>query len=130
MRISDWSSDVCSSDLLLFLARDLLKRAPGATIIGDVKCSQVLFDGIASAGGVPLMWKTGHSLIKAEMKRRPAPLAGEMSGHIFFADCFGYDDGLYAALRLISILQSTGESLARFRASLPTAMKTERQSVV
>src|SRR3546814_14081033 len=89
MRISDWSSDVCSSDL--------------------VKCSQVLFDGIASAGGVPLMWKTGHSLIKAEMKRRAAPLAGEMSGHIFFEDCFGYDDGLYAALRLLSILQRSEE---------------------
>src|SRR3546814_20267515 len=78
-------TDPLFPDTTLFRS-DLWKRAPGATILGDVKCSQVLFDGIASAGGVPLMWKTGHSLIKAEMKRRAAPLAGEMSGHIFFED--------------------------------------------
>src|SRR3546814_14569948 len=87
MRISDWSSDVCSSDLLWgdqilpFLARDVLKRHPGATVIGDVKCSEALFDGIAAAGGRPLMWKTGHSVIKAKMKEVGAPLAGEMAAH-------------------------------------------------
>ena len=111
--------------ILLFLARDVLKRHPGATIIADVKCSQVLFDGIAEAGGRPLMWKTGHSLIKAEMKKRGSPLAGEMSAHLFFADgYFGYDDGLYAAIRLLSILQSSGESLAEFRDSLPPVVNT------
>lgn len=111
--------------ILLFLARDVLKRHPGATIIGDVKCSQVLFDGIAAAGGIPLMWRTGHSLIKAEMKRRAAPLAGEMSGHIFFADdYYGYDDGLYAAVRLLSILQESGDSLAGFRDALPPVVNT------
>ncbi|MPZ12073.1 MAG: phosphomannomutase [Kiloniellaceae bacterium] len=111
--------------ILLFLARDLLKRHPGATVIADVKCSQVLFDGVAAAGGCPLMWKTGHSLIKAEMKRRAAPLAGEMSGHLFLADrYYGYDDALYAALRVLSILQSTEESLADFRDSLPPVVNT------
>jgi len=111
--------------ILLLLARDVLKQQPGATIIADVKCSQVLFDGIAAAGGVPLMWNTGHSLIKAEMKRRSAPLAGEMSAHLFFADrYFGFDDALYAAIRLLSILQSSGETLADFRDSLPPVVNT------
>jgi len=111
--------------ILLYLARDLLSRHPGSTIIGDVKCSQVLFDGIAALGGNPLMWKTGHSLIKAEMKKRAAPLAGEMSGHFFFAeDYLGYDDGLYAALRLLSILQRSDESLADFKDALPAMVNT------
>jgi phosphomannomutase len=111
--------------ILLLLARDVLQRHPGATIIADVKCSQLLFDGIASAGGVPLMWNTGHSLIKAEMKKRGSPLAGEMSAHLFFADrYYGYDDALYAAVRLLAILQSSGESLADFRDSLPPVVNT------
>ena len=111
--------------ILLCLARDLLARHPGATVIGDVKCSQILFDGIAALGGNPLMWKTGHSLIKAAMKQHAAPLAGEMSGHFFFAeDYFGYDDGLYAALRLLSILQQSGESLADFKDALPPMVNT------
>ncbi|GAB4392025.1 MAG: phosphomannomutase/phosphoglucomutase [Kiloniellaceae bacterium] len=111
--------------ILLLLAREVLRRQPGATIIADVKCSQVLFDGIAAAGGVPLMWKTGHSLIKSEMKNRAAPLAGEMSAHLFFADrYYGYDDALYAAVRLLSILQGAEESLADFRDSLPPVMNT------
>jgi len=111
--------------ILLLLAREVLRRQPGATIIADVKCSQVLFDGIAAAGGVPLMWKTGHSLIKSEMKNRKAPLAGEMSAHLFFADgYYGYDDALYAAVRLLSILQGAEESLADFRDSLPPVMNT------
>ncbi|MEQ9608100.1 MAG: phosphomannomutase, partial [Kiloniellaceae bacterium] len=111
--------------ILLLLARDVLKRNPGATIIADVKCSLVLFDGVRAAGGVPLMWSTGHSLIKAEMKKRAAPLAGEMSAHLFFADgYYGYDDALYAAVRLLSILQSSGESLADFRDSLPPVVNT------
>ncbi|MGD1876693.1 MAG: phosphoglucomutase/phosphomannomutase PgmG [Kiloniellaceae bacterium] len=111
--------------ILLLLARDVLKRLPGATIIADVKCSQVLFDGIAAAGGVPLMWNTGHSLIKSEMKKRGSPLAGEMSAHLFFADgYYGYDDALYAAVRLLSILQTSNESLADFRDSLPPVVNT------
>jgi phosphomannomutase len=111
--------------ILLLLARDVLKRHPGATIIADVKCSQVLFDGIAAAGGVPLMWMTGHSLIKDEMKKRGSPLAGEMSAHLFFADrYYGYDDALYAAIRVLSILQSSGDSLDDFRDALPVVANT------
>ncbi len=111
--------------ILLLLARDVLRENPGATIIADVKCSQVLFDGIAEAGGAPLMWATGHSLIKAEMKKRNAPLAGEMSAHIFFADrYYGYDDALYAALRVLAILQSSETSLAAFRDALPPLVNT------
>jgi phosphomannomutase len=111
--------------ILLFLARDVLKRHPGATIVGDVKCSEVLFDGIAAAGGKPLMWKTGHSVIKAKMKEIGAPLAGEMAAHFVIADGFyGYDDALYAAVRMLSILQSSDETLAEFRDSLPGAMNT------
>ena len=111
--------------ILLYLARDLLARRPGATVIGDVKCSQALFDGITVAGGKPLMWKTGHSLIKAEMKRRSALLAGEMSGHFFLAErYYGYDDGLYAALQLLSILQRSGGSLADFKDTLPPMVNT------
>ncbi|MGE5766067.1 MAG: phosphomannomutase/phosphoglucomutase, partial [Bacteroidota bacterium] len=103
---------VWGDQILLFLARDVLKRHPGATIIGDVKCSEVLFDGIAAAGGKPLMWKTGHSVIKAKMKELGAPLDGEMAAHFCIADGFyGYDDALYTAVRVLSILQASGESL-------------------
>ena len=103
----------------------MLTRHPGATIIGDVKCSEVLFDGIAAAGGKPLMWKTGHSVIKAKMKELGAPFAGEMAAHFVFADGFyGYDDGLYAAVRVLSILQSGEETLAEFRDSLPQLVNT------
>jgi phosphomannomutase len=111
--------------ILLFLARDVLKRHPGATIIGDVKCSEALFDGIAAAGGKPLMWKTGHSVIKAKMKELGAPLAGEMAAHFVIADGFyGYDDALYAAVRVLTILQSSDETLAEFRDSLPQLAST------
>ncbi len=116
---------VWGDQILLFLARDILKRHPGATIIGDVKCSEVLYDGIAAAGGKPLMWKTGHSVIKAKMKETGAPFAGEMAAHFVFADGFyGYDDGLYAAVRVLSILQSAEESLAEFLDSLPQLLNT------
>src|SRR5690606_22007309 len=112
-------------EFLLFLAQDVRKRHPGATIIGDVKCSEVLFDGIAAAGGKPLMWKTGHSVIKAKMKELGAPLAGEMAAHFCIADGFyGYDDALYAAVRVLSILQASGESLATFRDSPPRLAST------
>ncbi|MCZ6636629.1 MAG: phosphomannomutase/phosphoglucomutase [Alphaproteobacteria bacterium] len=111
--------------MLAILARGVLDNAPGATIIADVKASQVLFDEVARLGGVPLMWKTGHSLIKAKMAETKAPLAGEMSGHIFFADrYYGYDDALYAAVRLISVVASSGKSLAELRDELPNMFNT------
>lgn len=111
--------------LLVVLARDVLKRHPGATIIADVKASQVLFDEVAKAGGVPLMWKTGHSLIKQKMAETGSPLAGEMSGHTFFADkWYGFDDAPYSAVRLLGILGRTSESLADMRRALPQVLNT------
>lgn len=111
--------------LMLYLARDILKERPGSTIIADVKASQVLFDEIARLGGQPLMWKTGHSLIKSKMLEENAPFAGEMSAHLFFADrYYGFDDALYAAVRLLTALTRSGESLADFRASLPPVVNT------
>lgn len=111
--------------LMLLFARDILKSRPGATIIADVKASQVLFDEVAAAGGRPLMWKTGHSLIKTKMAEEGAPFAGEMSAHLFFADrYYGYDDALYAAVRLIDVLGHGDESLAAFRDSLPQVVNT------
>lgn len=111
--------------LLALLARDVLVERPGATIIADVKASQVLFDDVAEHGGVPLMWKTGHSLIKAKMKETHSPLAGEMSGHIFFADrYYGFDDGPYAAIRVIEMAGREGRDLAAMRDSLRSAVNT------
>jgi phosphomannomutase len=110
---------------MVLLARDLLVERPGSTVIADVKASQVLFDEIARAGGKPLMWRTGHSLIKSKMAETGAPLAGEMSGHIFFADrYYGYDDALYAAVRLLSLLARTDRSLASMREALPSVVNT------
>ncbi|CAH0258205.1 phosphoglucomutase/phosphomannomutase PgmG [Roseomonas sp. CECT 9278] len=111
--------------LLIVLARDVLKAKPGATIIADVKASQVLFDEVAKAGGEPLMWKTGHSLIKAKMAETGSPLAGEMSGHIFFADkWYGFDDAPYSAVRLLGIVARMAGSLAEVRAALPQVINT------
>jgi phosphomannomutase len=111
--------------LLVLWSRDVLKRYPGATIIADVKASQVLFDEIARAGGRPMMFKTGHSLIKSKMAEIGAPLAGEMSGHIFFADTFyGFDDALYCGLRLLNIVANAQESLADMRDALPQPVNT------
>ncbi|MFC3124117.1 phosphoglucomutase/phosphomannomutase PgmG [Pseudoroseomonas globiformis] len=111
--------------LLVVLARDVLKQHPGGTIIADVKASQVLFDEVAKAGGTPLMWKTGHSLIKAKMAETKAPLAGEMSGHIFFADkWYGFDDAPYSAVRLLGIVARSSESLAQTRDALPKVINT------
>lgn len=110
---------------LILMARDVLRQHPGATIIADVKASQVLFDEIAKAGGVPLMWKTGHSLIKSKMAELGSPLAGEMSGHIFYNDkWYGFDDALYAAVRVLGVISRTPGSLAAFRASLPAVVNT------
>ncbi|MHA1108495.1 MAG: phosphoglucomutase/phosphomannomutase PgmG [Alphaproteobacteria bacterium] len=111
--------------LMVLWAADVLAAQPGATIIADVKASQTLFDEIARLGGVPLMWRTGHSLIKAKMAEVGAPLAGEMSGHIFFADrYYGFDDGLYAAVRLLGFLSRSDADLATLRDRLPKSVNT------
>ncbi|MCH7888615.1 MAG: phosphomannomutase/phosphoglucomutase [Proteobacteria bacterium] len=111
--------------LLAILAADVLRRRPGATIIADVKASQVLFDEIERLGGVPLMWRTGHSLVKSKMMETGSPLAGEMSGHIFFADgYYGFDDALYAAVRLLSIVARSDQSLGAMRDRLPAVVNT------
>jgi phosphomannomutase len=111
--------------LMTVLAADVIREKPGATIIADVKASQVLFDEIARVGGTPLMWRTGHSIIKTKMAEIGAPLAGEMSGHIFYADrYYGYDDALYAGVRLIGILGRSSTSLAEMRDRLPQVVNT------
>ncbi len=111
--------------LLMLYAADVLREKPGATVIADVKASGALFAEVARLGGKPLMWKTGHSLIKAKMAETGAPLAGEMSGHIFFADrYYGYDDALYAAVRLLSLLSRSASSLSRLRSRLPQRVNT------
>jgi len=124
--VVDSAGEILWADqLLALLARSVLQDHPGATIIADVKASQILFDAVADAGGVPLMWRTGHSLIKAKMAETGCPLAGEMSGHIFFADrYYGFDDALYAGARTISILSSGQATLADFRKSLPEVYNT------
>ncbi|OPX17536.1 phosphomannomutase, partial [candidate division WOR-3 bacterium 4484_100] len=111
--VVDENGDIIWGDVLLAIyAQELLQRMPGAKIIFEVKCSRGLIERIEELGGIPLMFKTGHSLIKAKMKQEKAPLAGEMSGHIFFADrYFGFDDALYASLRLLEIL-SQGKKLS------------------
>src|SRR4029434_3381582 len=102
-----------------------LKDEPGATIIADVKASQTLFDRIAAMGGKPLMWKTGHSLIKWKMKETGAPLAGEMSGHIFFKhQWYGFDDALYAAIRTIRAFSASATSLTELKAEMPVSIAT------
>jgi phosphomannomutase len=111
--------------LMVVLARDVLARHPGAPIIADVKASQVLFDEIARMKGRPVMAATGHSLIKAKLAETGAPLAGEMSGHIFFADgYYGFDDAVYVAVRLLGILGRSEESLAQLRDRLPAVVNT------
>ncbi|HVJ54477.1 MAG TPA: phosphomannomutase/phosphoglucomutase [Aliidongia sp.] len=111
--------------LMVVLSEDVLKRHPGATIIADVKASQVLFDEIGRMGGKPLMWRTGHSLIKSKMAEIKSPLAGEMSGHIFFADhWYGFDDALYAAVRLLGILGRSQSSIGQMRDRLPSVINT------
>jgi phosphomannomutase len=124
--VVDDSGEVMFGDqLLIILARDVLKSHPGATIIADVKASQVLFDEVARAGGVPLMYKTGHSLIKSKMAEIGCPLAGEMSGHIFFADkWYGFDDALYAGIRLLGIVGRMDGKLSAVRAALPHVVNT------
>jgi phosphomannomutase / phosphoglucomutase len=111
--------------LTLILARELLLERPGATIVADVKSSQLLYDDIQARGGRALMWKTGHSLIKNKLKTEQADLAGEMSGHIFFAHrYFGFDDGIYTACRLLEIVSSKKEPISRYLSDLPKTFHT------
>jgi phosphomannomutase/phosphoglucomutase len=111
--------------LVMLFARDILKRQPGATFVSEVKCSQALFDDITSQGGRAIMWKVGHSLIKVKMKEERAALAGEMSGHMFFADrWFGFDDAVYAGLRLIELLTQSPRTLAELYETLPVLHNT------
>ncbi len=123
--VDDSGAMLFGDQLLVVLARDVLRTHPGGTIIADVKASQVLFDEVARAGGKPLMWKTGHSLIKAKMAEVGSPLAGEMSGHVFFADrWYGFDDALYAAVRLLGIVARMTEPLSAVREALPHVINT------
>jgi phosphomannomutase len=111
--------------LMIILARDVLVRHPGAPILADVKASQILFDEIAKAGGRPVMTATGHSPIKAQLAETGAPLAGEMSGHIFYADgYYGFDDAVYVAVRLLGILGRLPQTLADLRTGLPRVVNT------
>jgi phosphomannomutase len=116
---------IWGDQLLMILAEPVLAEHPGATIIADVKASQTLFDRVAELGGKPLMWNTGHSLIKSKMKETGAPLAGEMSGHIFFKHrWYGFDDALYAAVRLIEAVSISGKSLTEIKEAMPRAVAT------
>ena len=124
--VVDEDGEILRGDqILLLYARELLKHNPGAEVLSEVKASRVLYDEIARLGGRPVMWKTGHSLIKARMKETGVPLAGEMSGHMFFADrYFGFDDALYAACRLVELLERSGKSLKEMRLSIPASCNT------
>ena len=116
---------IWGDQLLMIYAEDLLSRMPGVTIIADVKASRALFDHISAHGGKPLMWKTGHSLIKSKMKETGSPLAGEMSGHVFFADTYyGFDDALYAGIRLIAASARLGKSVTELRSAMPNMINT------
>jgi phosphomannomutase/phosphoglucomutase len=116
---------VYGDQLMLIYGREILTRKPGAVFIGEVKCSQQMYDDLRKRGGKPIMWKTGHSLIKAKMKQEHAELAGEMSGHMFFADrYYGYDDALYAACRLLEIVSQSGQPLSAQIADLPKLHNT------
>lgn len=124
--VIDANGDVLWGDkLMVIYAREILRTNKGAAILGEVKCSQTLYDDIAKHGGRPIMWKTGHSLIKKKMKEEKALLAGEMSGHVFFADrYFGFDDAIYASLRLIEILAATTQRIDQLVADVPKTFST------
>ncbi|WP_375289870.1 phosphoglucomutase/phosphomannomutase PgmG [Qipengyuania sp.] len=116
---------IWGDQLLMIYAEDVLKTHPGATVIADVKASRALFDTVSRFGGQPLMWKTGHSLIKSKMKETGSPLAGEMSGHVFFADTYyGYDDALYAGIRLIAASARLGRTVTELRGAMPAMVNT------
>jgi phosphomannomutase/phosphoglucomutase len=123
--IDEHGKIVWGDELMVVFSRSILKEQPGAAIIGDVKCSKRLYDDIARHGGRPIMWKTGHSLIKSKLKEEHAALAGEMSGHMFFADrYYGFDDAIYASFRLLEILSREGRGLAALLSDLPKTTAT------
>ena len=116
---------IWGDQIMIILSRDILKRKPGSVFIGDVKCSQLMFDDIEKHGGRPVMWKTGHSLVKSKMKEEHAVLAGEFSGHIFIADdYFGFDDALYTSFRLIEIMKKTGLGIHELLSDIPRLFYT------
>jgi phosphomannomutase/phosphoglucomutase len=123
--VDDQGRPVFADKIIALLSREVLSRNPGAPIVFDVKCSQLLPETIEQAGGVPVMWKTGHSLLKAKMKETGAPLAGEMSGHIFFKDgYYGFDDGIYVSMRLVQFLAGQSKTLSRLVDELPAFEST------
>lgn len=116
---------IWGDELMVLLAREVLKEKPNSTIIAEVKCSQTLFEDIKKNGGNPIMWKAGHSIIKSKMKQTGAALAGEMSGHIFFADRFyGFDDATYAGARVLEILSKSDRTLSELLSDLPETFST------
>ncbi len=123
--VDDAGTVIYGDQLMIIYGREILTRKPGATFIGEVKCSQLMYDDLKARGGNPIMWKTGHSLIKAKMQETHAELAGEMSGHMFFADrYYGFDDALYAACRLMEIVANSGSPLSMQLADLPKTVTT------
>ncbi len=123
--VDDKGTVIYGDQLMIIYGREILSRKPGATFIGEVKCSQLMYDDLAARGGNPIMWKTGHSLIKAKMQETHAELAGEMSGHMFFADrYYGFDDAIYAACRLMEIVAASGQPLSAQLAGLPKTVTT------
>lgn len=123
--VDETGAVIWGDQLVAIYASEVCAEQPGAIVIGDVKCSQTMFDEIARVGGTPLMWKTGHSLAKAKMAETGAPLAGEMSGHVFFADKFyGHDDALYCGVRIISLLSKQGGTASALRARFPAVVNT------
>lgn len=123
--VDDQGRFILGDEMMALIAQDILERTPGAKIIGDVKCSDRMYQFVRELGGTPIMWKTGHSLIKEKVKTEKAPFGGELSGHIFFADRnYGYDDALYAGLRVIEILSRTGKTIAELLAKLPPSFCT------
>lgn len=128
--VDDKGRVVSPDHLLMLLARDVLKRQPGATIIADVKTSDAFFADVKAHGGVPLMWKTGHAHIKTKMREVGAQFAGEASGHLFFADeYFGFDDGIYAALRVARIVVESGRALSELVDALPVLFASEEMRI-
>lgn len=128
--VADDGSIIWGDQLMILFSRDILKRHPGGTIIFEVKCSQALVEDIEAHGGVPLMWKTGHSLIEAKIRQEKALLAGEMSGHIYFADrYFGYDDAIYAACRLAEFVAGGDAGLSRLLSDTPRYYATPEMRI-
>jgi|WetSurMetagenome_2_1015567.scaffolds.fasta_scaffold01160_5 phosphomannomutase / phosphoglucomutase len=116
---------IWGDQLMIALSREILKEHPGSSVIADVKCSQLLFEDVKKHGGAPVMWKTGHSLIKQKMRDDKAPLAGEFSGHIFIADrYFGFDDALYTTFRLVEIMKKTGKDIGELLSDIPKLFYT------